>query len=257
MKLRSHCRTGAAALLAVALTTVPATSRAAPCPAAACVETLEVEGKSVAETNDVLVRGVDESRDRKVLVKAGVTFAEGTTVEAPSRPRVRLVLVTRNGNRVTLQPGARLRIEVAGERGERFAQVLGEARFSVTRALSFFEVAHEKFLAAVKGTEFTVTVDEAQSEIRYGWIHGEVVVEHEVVVSIGSEEDDSDDEDDAGETTVIEREVLSDANQELRYRLGPREYLKTFKTFRDAEGFFREQLAQDEKSGSRAGYRWG
>lgn len=240
-------------LLACIVTATP--GRAAPCAAAACVESLEVEGKAAAEAPGVLIRLADDTRDRKVTVKPGLTLAEGTIVEAPGRPRMRLVLVTRNGNRITLQPGARLRIDVAGDRGERFSQLLGETRFAVTKALSFFEVAHEKFLAAVKGTEFSVTVDEDASEIRYGWVRGEVVVEHEVIVSVakggGRADDRDDDEDDADETAYVEREVLSEARQELRYRLGPREYLKTFKTFRDAEQYFRDQLALDEKSGDR------
>jgi tetratricopeptide (TPR) repeat protein len=249
MNLRSARRVLGATLFALGFLMITVEAHAAPCSAAACVETLEVDGKPVTEVNDVLVRTVDDTRDRKVQVKGGLTFAEGTTVEAPTRPRVRLVLVTRNGNRITLQPGARLRIEVASERGERFAQVLGETRFAVTRALSFFEVAHEKFLAAVKGTEFSVAIDDSQSEIRYGWVHGEVVIEHEVIVSVARGGGDDGDDDDAEETTFIEREVLSGEKRELRYRLGPREYLKTFKSFRDAEAFFREQLAQDEKSG--------
>lgn len=246
-----------ASSLVLLVSAMPGPGVAAACGAAACVESVEVDGKAVKEAVGVLVRLADDPKERKVTARPGLELAEGATVEAPSRPRTRVGLVTRNGNRITLQPGSRLRIDVAGDRGERFSHLLGETRFAVTKALSFFEVAHEKFLAAVKGTEFTVGLDEGRDEIRYGWVRGEVVVEHEVIVSVtrgggrkGARDDPKDDDDDdAEETTYVEREVLSEAKPELRYRLNPREYLKIFKTFRDAEQYFREQLARDEQTG--------
>ncbi|MGB0129735.1 MAG: tetratricopeptide repeat protein, partial [Rhodocyclaceae bacterium] len=79
-------------------------------------------------------------------------------------------------------------------------------------------------------------------------VKGEVVIEQEVPVVIG-EADDSPDEDDEG-PVFIERQILSAARPQLRYRLAPRQYLKIFRTYGDAEQFFRDQLAQDEKSGN-------
>jgi len=247
---KSHAGSSPAALALAGVLWCAGPAFSAPCPAPVCIESVEVDGRPAAEGPDVMLRAADDAREHKVVVTAGTPVAEGTVIEAPVRPRVRLRLVTRNGNTITLQPGGRLRVENVGERGERYTQLLGETRFAVTRALSFFEVAHDRFLAAVKGTEFGVAIDDKQAEIRFEWVKGEVLVEHEVSVTI--EEQDSGasaDDDDADGAVLVEREFLSEARGELRYRLGPRQYLKEFRTFRDAEQYFREQLAQDEKSG--------
>ncbi|HEU0199519.1 MAG TPA: FecR domain-containing protein, partial [Burkholderiaceae bacterium] len=228
---------------------LPAAVRAAPCAAAACVEAIEVDGQRAPQAEGVLVQGGGEARERKATLAEGAALADGTVIETPTRPRVRLRLVTRNGNAVTLDPGARLRIESVNERGERWAQQLGSVRFAITRALGFFEVTHDRFLAAVKGTEFVVAVDPAQREIRFDWLAGEVVVEQEVGVAIAEHDTDDDPDDTGGPATLIQRELLSAKQPLLRYRLDPSEYIRRFRTYRDAEQFFREQAADDAQSG--------
>jgi tetratricopeptide (TPR) repeat protein len=230
---------------------LPAAVYAATCTAPACVEAIEIDGQRAPQVEGVVLQGGGDPRERKATLAEGAQLAVGTVIETPTRPRVRLQLVTRNGNAVTLDPGARLRIESVGENGERWTQQLGGVRFAVNRALGYFEVAHDRFLAAVKGTEFTVAIDQAQQEIRYDWRSGEVVVEQEIGVAIA--EQDSDDNDDADDTgtaaTMIQREVLSAKQPQLRYRLDPVQYIRRFKTYRDAEQFFRDQAAEDAKSG--------
>lgn len=221
---------------------------AAPCDAPACVDSIEVDGQKATQAAGVLLQPRGEP-ERKATLAAGAKLAEGTAIEMPTRPRVRVQLVTRNGNSVTLEPGSRLRLEAVGERGERFAQLLGEARFAVVRALGFFEVTHDRFLAAVKGTEFAVAIDEGQTEIRFDWFKGQVVVEREVTLSIADQDDEDSADTDDDSRSLIEREVLSESRRQLRYRLGPREYLREFRTLRDAEQYFRERAAEDEKSG--------
>jgi len=222
---------------------------AAPCGAPACVERIEVDGRPAAQAAGVVLQSRGDAQERKATLAVGAALDDGTLVEAPTSPRVRLQLVTRNGNTVTLEPGARLRVEAVDTHGERFAQLLGEARFAVTRALGFFEVTHERFLAAVKGTEFAVAVDPGQSEIRFDWFKGRVVVEHEVTLAIADQDDDDATDADDDSRALVEREVLSESRRQLRYRLGPREYLREFRSLRDAEQYFRERAAQDERSG--------
>ena len=46
------------------------------------------------------------------------------------------------------------------------------------------------------------------------------------------------------------REILAQGKKtQVTYRLGVEEYLKEFRTFKDAEDYFRRQLQEDEKSG--------
>lgn len=233
----------AAALLA------PLVARAA-CPAAACVESIEVDNQRATQADGVTMQGNGDARERQVTLVPGAALAEGTVIETPARPRVWLQLVTANGNAVTLDPGTRLRIETVGATGERWTQLVGSARFAVSRALGFFEVSHERFLAAVKGTEFGVAVDAAQQEIRFDWIAGVVSVEQEVAVAIADHESGERDADDGGtQATLVQRELLSAQQPRLRYRLDPAQYIRRFRTYRDAEAFFREQAAADAQSG--------
>lgn len=247
----------------------PACAADPPCAAAACVATIEVDGRAAEATRDVLLRRPNDARDESVELKPGAELADGSVIE--TRPKVRLQLMTRNGNRITLEPGSRLRLETTSERGESYAQLFGRARYAVTRALGFFEVSHERFLAAVKGTEFGVAIDEQRSEIRFEWGHGTVQVEREVDVRIAEQDaGDADDGEppatggkrpaagggtDAADTVVIERDTLSDTQRELRYRLAPDAYLREFRSYGDAERYFREQLARDERSGDAAQVR--
>ena len=243
-------RSIAIAWICSALSLLPAAVRAATCSAPACVDAIEVDGQRAPQADGIVLQGGKDPRERKETLAEGAQLVEGTVIETPTRPRVRLQLVTRNGNTVTLDPGARLRIETVGDQGERWTQELGSVRFAVTRALSFFEVAHDRFLAAVKGTEFAVAVDPAQQEIRFDWRAGEVVVEQAVGVAIAEQDTDDDDADDTGSAaTVIQREVLNAKQPQLRYRLDPTQYIRRFKTYRDAEQFFRDQAAEDAKSG--------
>ncbi len=234
---------------------------AAPCYAPVCIDSIEVDGQPAPQAAGVSLRGLLDAQDRKTTVVTGQALPEGMTLETPTRPRVALKLVSRNGNTISLEPGARLRIETAGAGGERYSQLLGQARFAVVRALGFFEVAHDRFLAAVRGTEFAVALDPKLTEIRYRWFKGEVLIEQQVPVEVirpksapADEEGGAprtDTRDDAGDSAAVfvERKVLSAASPELSFRLNPEEYLRQFSTFGDAEQFFRDQLAGDERSG--------
>ncbi len=87
-------------------------------------------------------------------VSRGQELAEGVEIGVPAR--VVLVLVTANGNRIELSPDTRFTVLRVGATGEVHQVLEGSARFDVERALSFFNVEFNRFVALVRGTTFEV-----------------------------------------------------------------------------------------------------
>ena len=164
------------------------------------------------------------------------SLAPGTVIEVPDRTVVKLV--TSNGTEITLLPNSRTKLNAISANGESITQILGEAWFKVTRALNFFEVAHDRFLAAVKGTEFKVAADER--EIQFVWIAGQIKVSRDVKVKIAGAPQ--------GDPVTLTEDVSAERPR-VRYQLNVDEYLRDFKTYRDVEEYFRNQVEEDERSG--------
>ena len=206
--------------------------------AALSVVGIEVDGRAVEKVSavDVFVSGKDNSDKRDITI--GSIFAQGDEIVVP--PRTVLVLHSANTNDVRLQPGCRFKINVVGSEGESYGIRMGKAFFKVSKALNFFNVDYMKFLAIVHGTEFDVAV-EPKKEISFHLTKGKLLVQREVKVKILEEHK---------ETEVITSELLSPVTKShVSYRLDVDEYLKEFKTFKDAEEYYRRQLEEDEKSG--------
>ena len=206
--------------------------------AALSVVGIEVDGRAVEKVSavDVFVSGKDNSDKRDITI--GSIFAQGDEIVVP--PRTVLVLHSANTNDVRLQPGCRFKINVVGSEGESYGILVGKAFFKVSKALNFFNVDYMKFLAIVHGTEFDVAV-EPKKEISFHLTKGKLLVQREVKVKILEEHK---------ETEVITSELLSPVTKShVSYRLDVDEYLKEFKTFKDAEEYYRRQLEEDEKSG--------
>ncbi len=87
-------------------------------------------------------------------VRSGQELAEGVEIGVPAR--VVLVLITANGNRIELNPDSRYTAQRVGATGEQHQVLEGSARFNVERALSFFNVEFNRFVALVRGTTFEV-----------------------------------------------------------------------------------------------------
>ncbi len=169
-------------------------------------------------------------------VRSGTRFASGTTLEAP--PRTTLQFESSNGNGIRLMPGARLTVTSGSGQGEEYSQDAGQSRFSVKSALNFFNVSHRNFQALVRGTEYTVTVVPAQ-EITFQVDEGTVEVRREGRIRI-------DEDDTVGAMTEVD---FVAAGQQQHYRLDINTYFRSFGTFKDAERYYRDNLAQDRASG--------
>ena len=214
---------------------------AAPCDAApdwaVQVVSIEIGGKPADKTEmEIVAPGKDKAEKQTLGTGQGVE--QGTLLVVPQRTV--LVLQSKNGNRHRLQPNTRFRVNVVSPEGESYSVRAGQVLFSVIKALDFFSVDHDKFYALVRGTEFAVAV-EPQKEIRFNLIKGRLVVQREVKVRILEG-------DKVAELTA--GEVLEQGKKtQVSYRLGVEEYLKEFKTFQDAEEYYRRQLQDDEKSG--------
>jgi tetratricopeptide (TPR) repeat protein len=200
------------------------------------VESIQVSGKPAETVEGVRLTAPGGTTAEKRQLKENDALAPGTVIELPDRTIVRLV--TSNGTEITLLPNSRTKLNTVSPSGESVTQILGEVWFKVTRTLNFFEVDHDRFLAAVKGTEFQVASD--GREIQFTRIAGQVEVSREVKISVeGSPR---------GEPVTL-TETVSAERPQLRYRLNVDEFLRDFKTFKDVEKYFRDQLEEDERSG--------
>ena len=223
------------AALALTLSCVPADA-AAQEGRAAIVQSIRVDNRSVQTVDGVRVTAPGGAAAEKRVLTEHDSLAPGTVIEVPDRTVVKLV--TSNGTEITLFPNSRTKLNAVSASGESITQILGEAWFKVTRALSFFEVVHDRFLAAVKGTEFKVAANER--EIQFVWLAGHITVSRDVKVTIGGTPQ---------REPVTLSEDVSAERPLVRYQLNVDEYLRDFKTYSDMEEYFRHQVEEDERSG--------
>ena len=199
---------------------------------------IEIDGRAVDTVSEVAIIAPGQDRVDKRVLRIGARIERGAEIVVPRRTV--LVLESANGNQVRLQPGSRFKINVVGSEGETYTLLLGQAIFKVGRALNFFNVNYQSFLAIVRGTEFGMSV-EPEKEIRFRLTEGRLVVQRQVKVRI------------LEENKVVQltaSDILAQGKKmQVSYRLGVEEYLQEFKTFKDAEEYFRRQLMEDEKSG--------
>jgi tetratricopeptide (TPR) repeat protein len=225
------------AALALTFCCIPAIAAAQA--GAVTVESIQVDGKAVRAADGVRLTAPGRTTAEKRELKQNDSLAPGTVIEVPARTTVKLV--TSNRTEITLLPNSRTKLNTISAKGESITQILGEAWFKVTRALSFFEVAHDRFLAAVKGTEFKVAAD--GRDIQFVWIAGEIKVSRDVKVAIGGTP--------RGEPVTVVEEVSAQSRQ-VRYPLDADESRKDFQTTGEVEQYFRTELANAEKSGDQS-----
>jgi tetratricopeptide (TPR) repeat protein len=148
-------------------------------------------------------------------------------------------------NRITLKPNTVFKIRNISDRGESFIVQAGQALFKVSRDLmknlDFFSVSHRDIDAYVRGTQFEVDVDPRKTET-ITVTEGKVVVERPARIKI--------EEGDKQEAQIKAVDVLQPGKQDrLVIRIDIDEYIKTFKTLKDAEDYYRGKLKEDEASG--------
>jgi hypothetical protein len=207
--------------------------------ASVIVEQVRVAGKDLGAA-PVQVALILPERDKAETraFKRGDELRPGSVVIVPGKTV--LVLKTDNGNQITLDPGTRYKVNAATAGGESYGVLAGFAKFEVVRSLGFFNVNYRRFVAVVRGTEFTVAVDPGR-EIRFELIVGRLLVERPVKLRILEENRVAE---------LAASELLQEGGKtRAAYRLDVDEYLREFRTLRDAEQYYRQQLEQDEKSG--------
>src|SRR6185503_6324100 len=94
-------------------------------------------------------------------LSAGQTVPPGAELTLPRGARI--ALVSSNGNRIILYPGARFVAGIITAQGESHQPLAGRIDFQVRKALDFFNVQYERITAAVKGTDYTIEIDPAKS----------------------------------------------------------------------------------------------
>lgn len=226
------------AVLALLVWLLPTGARAEDSPAANAltVVAISVAGKSVV-TVDVNVIEPGGSVATKVSIRVAQGFAVGTEIITPARTEIQLM--STNGNRITLDPVTRFKVNTV-QGGESYSIGAGSVAFKVSRALNFFHVSYDKFLAIVHGTQFSVDVQPGK-RIEFRLSEGRLWVEREVKVRI--EETDS-------VAALRATEMLAEGrNTKVAYRLDVDEYLREFKTLKEAEDYYRDRLREDEQSG--------
>lgn len=204
------------------------------------VASLLLQDKAVASLPDVLLRPPGQKAVQRQTLATGQALPPGTEVTLPRGATA--VLVSRNDNRITLFPGAVFIVGTVTDRGESHQPVSGRSAFDVRRALDFFNVSYARFTAAVKGTVYSVDISPSSQTIGFEVREGTVEVEQRVPVRVrGSNTPPA-----TGDVQVVDE---ISAGQQRRYDLSVERYLKEFGNFGDAEAFFKQGLAEAERSG--------
>jgi len=200
---------------------------------------IHVAGVELAPGRSVTVMFIAPAgrQARPLVLRLRHSLPEGSELVTPARTRIELS--SDNGNRIVLEPVSRLKINTVGRAGESYVLGNGSARFSVSRALDFFHVNYDKFLAIVRGTQFVVAVRPGK-QIDFRVFEGRLLVEREARVRIRE-----------GNAIAALRatDVLAEGRRtQISYRLDVEEYLREFNTLKEAEQYFRDKLREDEGS---------
>ena len=204
------------------------------------VAKLLLDGKETSELTGVGRR--DRSADplARITLKQNDKLPPGAEIAVP--PRASVELLDANGNRTMLYPGSRIVLLHLSARGARQQMMEGRARFSISKALDYFNVnTPDRFLATVKGTDYELTLVPGKS-VEFKVAEGAVEVERTGTVRIAQDTQGQPRE----VENVAEAESLK-AGQAKRYDLTQAQYLREFGNFKEAEAYFRQALAEAEK----------
>ena len=135
----SWLRWVAGALLAAASLTVHAQAMR--------VSAITIAGQPADRALEVVVLTAEVPAGERRILRLHEALPAGVEIVAPARTVI--VFVSINGNEITLEAGARVRIGDVTAAGERYGVTAGRATFNVLNALSFFNVVFEEFVALV------------------------------------------------------------------------------------------------------------
>ena len=200
------------------------------------VTKLQVAGKELPDILGVPIAPPGAKNTENCPVTVGLKFLSGTEIISP--PRTTITMKSSSQSEITLNPGCRLVIDKVNDAEESYILRDGRALFDVVKKnLSFFRVDHEgRFVALVKGTRFSADVN-ASKLIQFEAEEGRVSIVRTGKIRIAEGNKDI--------ANIQEVETIdSETNRSVSYPLDTAEYLKEFKTYKDAENYYREQLEQ-------------
>ena len=201
---------------------------------------LRVQGR-VVDTPVTILQFVPPQRTAQDLqVQTGQEVAEGTEIGVPAR--VVVVLQTANGNRIELAPDSRFAAARVSPGGEVHTVLEGNVRFDVRRALSFFNVEFDRFVALVRGTVFEVQAS-AGGESALQVENGRVAVQREVPTLM---------QDTGRQVEMLEQDLL-DAKAQARQQWPAMEATRRYGHSEQALMLYTRDLKQATQRGDRDG----
>lgn len=200
---------------------------------------VRVEGKAVASAVSITQFAPPQRSPAALQVQVGQALADGIEIGVPARTVI--VLQTANGNRIELAPDARFTARPSAG-GEVHTVLGGSVRFEVQRALSFFNVEFNRFVALVRGTVFDVEAG-AGGEGAAAVQSGRIAVQREVPTLML---------DTGRQVETLEQDTL-DALYRPREQWPALEAVRRFTHSDEALATYTQALAQAEQSKDRDG----
>ena len=200
---------------------------------------VRVEGKAVDTAVSILQFVPPQRTPAPFQVQAGQALTDGIEIGVPARTVV--VVQTTNGNRIELAPDTRFTARVSAT-GEVHSVSGGNARFDVQRALSFFNVEFNRFVALVRGTVFEVEAG-AAGEGAVDVKQGRVAVQRDIPTLM---------QDTGRQVDMIEQEVL-DAQDKPRQQWPAVEALRRYTHSEEALTLYTNNLREAEQRKDRDG----
>ena len=138
------------------------------------LEIIKAEQNQKSFARGETIPGVVVNEDKEV--KVGRKLNVGDLVSVPKD--VRVTFESSNKNTIETKNNAEFIVSNITDKGEAYYQLFGKIRYGVFhKAIEFFKVSHEKYLAAVEGTVFEINVDLENKKIECTAEKGTVAIE--------------------------------------------------------------------------------
>ena len=195
------------------------------------VSSILFEGQPARQVSNVQVRPPGTTRAEAQIIAIGQVLTPGAELTLPRGATV--TLLTSNDNQITLRAGARYMVGVVTAQGESHQPQSGQIEFTIKNALNFFNVSHDRFTAAVKGTAYSVDIEPGKA-LKFSVSEGVVAVERQVRLRPTGGDGGAADPVNSQDAEISVVEDLK-AGQTKTYSLYTVEYLAEFKNFGEAE----------------------
>jgi hypothetical protein len=198
------------------------------------VEAILVNDQDAEQVPAVIIISAQVPQGERRTLRKNDIFASGFEIIAPSSTII--TFTSDNGNRIVLQPGARIRVADVTKAGERYLLRAGSVVFEVLRALSFFNVEFDdKFVAQVRGTKFRVTGEEGGG-FTCEVLEGAVLVQRSETLRVGTR----------AQPVIATSPVLlsSEGRSTGRWTESDLAVTRSFTSLKDAQGYLIGKMQQ-------------